>query len=364
VSDADAPSAPRVFDVRFGPAESASWRDVSPNNIELSGAGTLEVTAEHALFSDARNLAPDERRRFALVDIANVEHLEGDTAAQVVAVRTRKDGREVLVWMASRDEALALLELLPKEMTPGFLELQAQYKKYFENLAAIAPKTWVTRSLVGLNLLLFAVMLVMGAGLIAVNSAVHLKFGANYGPLTWHGQPWRLLTSAFIHFGIIHLILNMIALYSGGQVTERLFGSARFAVIYLLSALAGSIASGWWEATRLSAGASGAIFGVYGALLAFFARRPRDIPKDMFKQVSTGAASLLVYSLVLGAAMRFVDNSAHIGGLLAGTVSGFLLVRPFEPQARAVARPWVVAAVIVGVGAVLAWFAAQVIARA
>jgi len=361
MSESGASSAPRVFNVRYEPGGRRSWRDSSPNNIELSGAGTLEVGAEYALFSDTRNLAPESRRRFALADIVNVEHVDRDTA-QIVAVRTRKDGREVLLWLTSREEALALRELLPAEMTPAFLELEAQHRKFGENLEAIAPTNRVTRGLVGLNLAMFVVMLVMGAGLVTFNTAVHLQFGANYGPLTWHGQPWRLLTSAFIHFGPIHLALNMIALYTGGGATEKLYGSTRFAVIYLLSALAGSIASGWWDAVRLSAGASGAICGVYGALLAFVARRPGDIPMDLLKQVSIGAASLLVYSLVLGAVLGFVDNAAHVGGLLAGAASGFLLVRPFEPQARAVARPWVVAAVVAGVCAVLAIFAAQVIA--
>ena len=107
---------------------------------------------------------------------------------------------------------------------------------------------------------------------------MHLRFGSNFGPLTWTGQPWRLLTSAFIHFGVIHLAFNMYALYRGGVLTERLYGSARFAVIYLLSAIAGSVVSGWWDPLRNSAGASGAIFGVYGALLVFFAMRRADIP--------------------------------------------------------------------------------------
>jgi rhomboid protease GluP len=128
-----------------------------------------------------------------------------------------------------------------------------------------------------MNVTLFLVMLAFGAGLNGDNSQVHLSFGANYGPLTWNGQEWRLLAAAFIHFGVIHLAFNMFALYNGGIWTERLYGSTRFAVIYLLSALAGSVVSGWWDPTRMSAGASGAVFGVYGALLAFFARRPRDI---------------------------------------------------------------------------------------
>ena len=127
---------------------------------------------------------------------------------------------------------------------------------------------------------------------------MHIRFGSNFGPLTWTGQEWRLLTSAFLHFGIIHIALNMYALYQGGALVERLFGSARFAVIYLLSALSGSVASGWWDPLRNSAGASGAIFGVYGALLAFLAVRRADIPPSMLKSISSSALLFCLYSLV------------------------------------------------------------------
>ena len=111
----------------------------------------------------------------------------------------------------------------------------------------------------------------------------------------------------------------------------------------------------------MSAGASGAVFGVYGALLAFFARRPRDIPLDLLKRVGKGAASLLLYSLVMGAVMPFVDNSAHVGGMLGGAISGYLLARPFDPAVRKAARPWQVAGVIIAVAAALAALAAPLL---
>ena len=83
-------------------------------------------------------------------------------------------------------------------------------------------------------------------------------------------------------------------------------------------------------------------------------RRRGDIPLDLLKSVRNGAISLCVYSLAMGAVLPFVDNAAHIGGLLGGAAAGWLLVRPFEPAARAVARPWQVAGVIGAVCAALA----------
>ena len=355
MSTPPSPADSRVFPVRYGPEKPARADEPWPNNLGLSGSGQVVVTAESVTFTGGQTSGDGSRRRFALSDIANVGFgQEGN----VIAVRTQHDEREVYLYMASSEDARALLEMLPKTTTPEFLERQRQHQKFRENLKVIAPRAPVTPAIIGVNVTLFVVMLFAGAGLVTVDSHVHLDYGANYGPYTWNGQEWRLLTAAFIHFGVIHLAFNMYALYDGGSWTERLYGSTRFAVIYLLSALAGNVVSGWWDDTRLTAGASGAVFGVYGALLAFFARRRRDIPMDLLKSVGRGAATLLVYSLAMGAVMPIVDNSAHVGGLLVGTASGYLLARPFEPAARAVARPWQVAAVVAGVCVALGFLAA------
>ena len=241
------PLAARVFQVRFGPDKPARG-DAWPNDLRLTGSGTVEVTADAVRVLDARNEAPEKERTFAMADIANVGFAQKDN---VVALRTRSDQREVLLWLASAEEVRALLELLPKTTTPEFLERQRQHDQFRQNLDAIAPRSRVTPTIVGMNVTLFLVMLAFGAGLNGDNSQVHLFFGANYGPFTWNGQEWRLLTAAFIHFGVIHLAFNMFALYNGGIWTERLYGSTRFAVIYLLSALAGSVVSGWWDPTRM-----------------------------------------------------------------------------------------------------------------
>ncbi len=350
------PAGARVFNVRYGPETASSHAEQWPNNLQLAGSGTLKVTADAVMFTDARNAEPIPRRRFALADIANVGHAHNDSGF-IVAIRTRTDDREVHVWLASQEDSDALLALLPQTTTAEFKAHVEHHRKFRENLAALAPRTPVTPTIIGINIAVFVLMLMAGAGLTATNGRVELAFGSNYGPLTWNGQYWRLLTAAFIHFGVFHLAFNMYALYSGGRWTERLYGSARFAVIYLLSALAGSVVSGWWDASRNSAGASGAIFGVYGALLVFVLRRPDDIPRDVLKAVRGGAISLCVYSLAMGVAMPFVDNAAHIGGLLGGAIAGFLLLRPFDPAARATPQPWRIVAVAVGMCAALALIA-------
>jgi rhomboid protease GluP len=351
------PSAARVFQVRFGPENPLSSGDQWPNNLQLRGEGTVAVTAEAVIFADARNAAPAARRSFALADVANVGHAD-DATGPIVAVRTSRDKREVLLWMASKEEASALLALLPRITTPQFVVLQEQHRKFQENMQKLAPKTRVTPLLIAANVVVFLALVAAGAGFVQSSGVVELRFGSDYGPLTWGGQPWRLITAAFIHFGVIHLAFNMYALFNGGSITERLYGSARFAVIYLLAALSGNVASGWWDATRNSAGASGAVFGVFGALLVFVWRRPADIPREILLRVRSGALLMCVYSLAMGVALPHIDNAAHVGGLLGGALAGLLLVRPFEPEARAVARPWRVLAVAAGLCALLAALAA------
>lgn len=350
MSEPTPPVNAQVFQVRYGPDTPARVDEPWANNLQLTGSGTIVVAADKVWFSDNRPAPPKVLREFAMTDIANIGFSEKEN---IVAVRTRNDDREVLVWMASTQDARALLGLLPRTTTPEYLERQRQQVRFHENMRAIAPKAPVTPTIIGINVAVFLVMLFAGADLMSGDVQVAERFGANYGPLTWNGEPWRLITSAFIHFGIIHLAFNMFALYNGGLWTERLYGSARFATIYLLSALSGSVASSCWDASRLSAGASGAVFGVFGALLVFFVRRRNELPLHLLKGVRNGAISLCVYSLAMGAVLPFVDNAAHIGGLLGGAASGWLLVRPFEPAARAVARPWQVAGAIGAVCAAL-----------
>jgi rhomboid protease GluP len=326
------------FRVNFTPPSTPRYGDPESNNLKLIGLGSITVSADAVTVEDepvGHKQPPD--RTFARKSIANVAH---SPDLKVVAFQTLNNERHVAMWMQTPEDAQALLALLPREPSPEFLDQQAKIKTFNEHLKALAPKAPVTPTIIGLNVAMFVVMLAAGAGLMATNPAVHIRFGSNFGLLTFTGEPWRLLTSAFIHFGVIHIAFNMYALWNGGVLTERLYGSARYAVIYLLSALAGSVTSSLWNPTGNSAGASGAIFGVYGALLVFFTVRRDDIPMALLKSVRSGALSLCIYSLIIGAANPAIDNAAHIGGLLGGALSGWLLVRPFEPAARTQAQPW------------------------
>lgn len=337
------------FAVRFEPRAPAT-SDLPGNNCGLAGHGTVEVQAAAVTFTEIRGGAAFKGRGLALDQIANVEHAAGDT---LVVVRDRKERTFVSVWAQTPEEAAQLVALLPRDITPAFAAHREVEKDFERRTAALSPRQRVTPVLIALNVIVFALLAFAGAGIVTADPNVNIRFGSNLGLFTWDGEPWRLLTSAFMHFGIVHLAFNMVALHYGGRLTERLYGGARFLVLYLLSALAGSVVSGWWDPTRNAVGASGAVFGVFGALLVFFAMRRGDVPARLFTSAGKGALLLCGYSLLVGANDPKIDNAAHIGGLLAGALAGLLLARPFQVEARAKPKPGRIAGVAAGICAAL-----------
>jgi membrane associated rhomboid family serine protease len=355
------------FQVRFNSRVNLVPGETWPNNLGLAGAGTATVDAAQLVLeqtplrprSAPGAVAPPANPAlvFRLDELDNVLPRPADDA---IVLGDRGARREVALWLQTPDDTQALLRMLPAVTTREFVEQQARTRVFSAHLRALPRGMPVTRTVIGINIAVFALLLLAGAGLMTPNPAVLIAFGANFGPLTWHGEPWRLLTAAFMHFGVIHLAVNMYSFHNGGAFIERLFGRGRFALIYLLAAVAGNVVSSWWEPRGVAAGASGAIFGVYGALLAFFLVRRAEIPARTLKVVGKGAALLCVYALAFGAVVPFVDNSAHIGGLVAGGVSGALLARPLDPAARALTQPWRVLAVGLAVCLVLALVASGV----
>ena len=331
------PHAAHEFRVRYSTDQPSRSDQPLNNTFGLTGEGKLVVDRGALVFEGKRSgFTLTGKPRIALADVANVDYNATNSA---FLIRTRGGRHYIIVWLASREDAEALWAMLPQEKTPEFLADQAAHERFGKAMSVLGARSLVTPAIIAINVAVFIVMMFAGADLMNPNPAVHIRFGSNFGPLTWTGQEWRLLTSAFLHFGLIHIALNMYALYQGGGLVERLFGSTRFAVIYLLSALSGSVASGVWDSLRNSAGASGAIFGVYGALLAFLAVRRADIPPTMLKSISSSALLFCLYSLVIGAAHPLIDNACHIGGLLGGFVSGVILARPFTPEARVTRQP-------------------------
>jgi rhomboid protease GluP len=191
------------------------------------------------------------------------------------------------------------------------------------------PQIPVTKLLVAGNLIIFGAMLAGGAGLWHSSNNVQLAWGANFGPATQDGEWWRLGSAMFLHFGVIHLTLNLWALWDAGQLVERMYGHPRFAAIYFASGLAGNLLSlVAHKGLAVSGGASGAIFGMYGALLVFLWHERANLHPEEFRWFFWGASGFAAVTLILGHFIAGIDNAAHIGGFFTGMLTGILLARP------------------------------------
>ena len=190
------------------------------------------------------------------------------------------------------------------------------------------PKVSITSMLLALNVAIFGLMLAWGMDPMqpAIDSLI--KWGANYGPKTTQGEWWRMFTCMFLHIGVLHLLFNMVALWNIGGFMERLLGSTGFLVLYLLAGLLGSVASVAWNPFVVSAGASGAIFGLYGGLLAFLVRHRATQQHASLAALRTNTLAFLGYNLVYGFIQQGIDMAAHLGGLAGGFVGGFVLTPP------------------------------------
>lgn len=180
-----------------------------------------------------------------------------------------------------------------------------------------------TYILIGLNVAVFAWLAIQQKSIMMDTSADVLAIinaGANLNPLTLGGQPWRIVTAMFLHFGIIHLLVNMYALYVLGKLLEPVLGSGRFVLVYLICGIAASIASLIFNVYVPSAGASGAIFGLFGYKLSaeiVGSSHDRQSLINVF-------INFVVFVLINGAIAAFVnvDIAGHIGGCIAGLIIG------------------------------------------
>jgi rhomboid protease GluP len=200
----------------------------------------------------------------------------------------------------------------------------------------------LTQIIVGINLAVFVAMTVQialgkapeGSSIMEFGPQV-IQWGANFGPLTVSGEWWRLLTNIFVHGGIIHIAFNMWCLWNLGELCEALYGRWTYLTIYLICGIGASLLSVAWRFGGSSVGASGAIFGLAGALIAAFKLGEFSVPRSALSGTLRSLGAFVVYNLVFGFALPGIDNAAHIGGLITGLIVGALvaLIAPQHEQA-------------------------------
>jgi rhomboid protease GluP len=216
------------------------------------------------------------------------------------------------------------------QQTPDLSELASPQPEGGGEGRQVLASSNVTLALIVLNTIVFILMTLKGVSFWFPTPESVLPWGADYGPFTLSGQWWRMFTSLFVHFGILHLFFNMLVLFNIGPFIESLSGRVSYLILYLISGIGGGSASLVWHPTTVSAGASGAIFGLYGALLAFLLRHRKTIAPEALKSLRKGALLFVGYNFLFGL-LPLIDMAAHIGGLVAGfLVALFLLQRTPE----------------------------------
>lgn len=189
-------------------------------------------------------------------------------------------------------------------------------KKRYPNIPII------TYAIIALNVIVFLLTAYLSRSIINSDARVLIFLGANNGKLVFGGEYYRLFAAMFLHGGIIHLLLNMYALYSLGPLIENIYGKIKFIVIYIVSGIASSLLSCVFS-KGISVGASGAIFGLFGSALIFALKNKDRIGKDFLKNI----ASVIVVNLIIGFSIPNIDNFGHMGGLVGGIITTIIVGR-------------------------------------
>ena len=310
-------------------------RTPAANAFRLSGDGDITISGEIVRFTALRarpfwfpKVIQEQSPRSA---IGNVEVFENTVRCEITSARFKKP-LPLQFWAVNAEEAKAIGAGLPASRTSTFVPQLAERAAFNARLLEITPRAPVTPVLIGLNVAMFLIAAALGGGILVPNAAVMIRLGSDYTPLTAAGEWWRLLTSIFLHFGLLHLAFNMWALWVNGVLAERLYGSTRYLMLYLVAGVAGSVVSFLWHPFVNGAGASGAIFGVLGALFAYFLRTDSGVPRSVLAAQRTAAGLFIVVSLLNAARVQGIDNAAHLGGVAAGFVMGWLLYRPLDAR--------------------------------
>ena len=209
-----------------------------------------------------------------------------------------------------------------------FIKVTDSINKKNEKRSKMAEKIFsykmpsITYIIIGICVFLFIMMYIFGNG--SESTSTLIKFGANYDLLTKSGEYYRLFTCMFLHIGIWHLLCNMYSLYIIGKEIENLYGKSKYLVIYVLSGLCGSILSIAFSHNTISAGASGAIFGLLGALL-YFGYYYRTY---LGATIRSSIIPVIILNLIIGMLTPGISNSAHIGGLVGGILVSMMVGVP------------------------------------
>ena len=235
----------------------------------------------------------------------------------------------------SAEAAERLLSALPTQQSAGFAARWVELQSFNQRLEKLSPLAWLTPSFMLINIVVYVTMLIATPGSLSGFDLPTLqRWGGNVGLLVINGQWWRLVSAVFIHANLPHVLTNMWVLWNIGRLTERLYGKWPFAILYVGGGLIASLSSVAWDVNHVSVGASGAIFGLFGAFLVFLIRRDTRVPAAIVRAHWLSTLVFVLFNLISGFLSTGIDTAAHVGGLLGGFVLGWLLARPLDIEAR------------------------------
>ena len=255
------------------------------------------------------NVTLNEENNYKSVFIKKISDLKNPLLLQVFP--------DIIEKTTFEEKGIELMAKITNDINKKNVDKGTKVAKIFDKKEPV-----ITYFIMGICVLVFALMYILGNG--SEDTYTLIKFGANLDVLTKNGEYFRLITCAFVHIGIIHLIFNMYALYIIGPQVESFFGKFKYVGIYFISAISASILSLAFNENVISAGASGAIFGLLGALLYFGYHYRVYLGNAIRSQI----IPIIIINLLFGFTMTGIDNAAHIGGLIGGVLASMVLGVP------------------------------------
>jgi rhomboid protease GluP len=207
-----------------------------------------------------------------------------------------------------------------EETAQELVSLMEHYRSRRYESKSENGKPWVTYGIILINIIVYIITALLSGDIFDSDINVLVFLGAKYNEAIVQGEYYRLVACMFLHGGILHLVLNMYALNSVGPLVESVYGKLKFLVIYVLSGIVSSLLS-FLFSEGISIGASGAIFGLLGTTLVYAITMRRNIGKGFLRNI----ASVITINLFIGFSMPNIDNFGHLGGLIGGVITAFIL---------------------------------------
>jgi len=271
-------------------------------------------------YSEVINYIKSLGKTFSLnmVLLVDQEHIYTDKSSMAHKLIIRKDNYKVIECDKYCIPLKQMLNVFTQENGTQVSNSKEKFLKY----------KILTLILIVINIVVFLITALLSGSIFDINSNILSDFGAKSNILIEQGQVWRLLTYAFLHSGLIHIACNMYSLYIIGPQIQQIFGTSKYLVIYTISCITSSLLSYLMSPYSISVGASGGIFGLMGALLAFAIIDRHKIQKKYLSSL----IQIIVINLVIGLSIKNIDNFGHIGGLLGGFMIGYISYRILKKE--------------------------------